>query len=75
MAVGNGPKVSDIGISLEDPALSAMKAPIGLLIHVNNRKLVLKIMTKRQLIRIETTHVCSKVKGLGGGKEGLLPTS
>uniref|UniRef100_M8BEV0 Pleiotropic drug resistance protein 3 n=1 Tax=Aegilops tauschii TaxID=37682 RepID=M8BEV0_AEGTA len=48
-AVGNGLEVRHISVALEDPSPGTSLAPIGLLIGVNDRKLVLKIITEQPL--------------------------
>lgn len=71
-AIGYGLEVCRIGIPLEDPLLGTSETPIGLLIRIDDRELILKIVTKHPLIRGQARRVGPEVEGLDVVEEGFL---
>ena len=52
--------------------LGAAQAPVGILVGVNDRELVLQVVPREPLLRREANRVSAQVKGLDGGQQGLL---
>ncbi|KAE8783091.1 hypothetical protein D1007_43468 [Hordeum vulgare] len=65
-AISDGLEVGRIGITLEDPLLGASHPSISLLIRVDDRQLVLKIVSQKPFVGTQTRAIGPKVEKLNG---------